>query len=328
MLALALVILGLAVAAVRWSFVAARPDEWLLHVRGGVLRKAGVGIFVFRLPGDDVVRFSSTLQRVTFTLEALSADRVAVTVEGFLLWTVSSREGMPLRAYRMLGLANLDRPPRELRSDRHLLAAPQHRALQALVAAEGLAATSALSLEQAVSKPGALSEELRQRLRRFGEGVGLEVADLEISRVRPADSNVLRELAAPREEALRRIAELERLDASEAIAQRDHEARRRASLAAEAVERELQAERLGRDEAAFAQRTSQLKREATTKREVALELLEVELRKPQAILDHELARLRTRKAAQALEKLRQARWISVGDADPVQSILGVLAGRS
>jgi hypothetical protein len=184
-----------------------------------------------------------------------------------------------------------------------------------------------LSLEEAVSKPEALGEDLRQRLRRFGEGVGLDVADLEISQVRPADPEVLRELAAPREEALRRAAELERLDSSEAIAQRDQESRRRASLAAEAVERELQVERFAREEAAFAQRTSQLKREATTKREAALELLEVELRKPQALLDHEQARLRARKAAQALDKLRVARWISVGDANPLQSILGVLAGR-
>jgi SPFH domain/Band 7 family protein len=327
-LVLALMVLGLAVAAWRWSFVAARPDEWLLRVRRGKLADAGVGIFVFRLPGDDVVRFSSTLQRVTFSVEALTADRLPLTVEGFLLWTVSPHDGMPLRAYAMLGLANLDRPPRELRSERHLLAAPQHHALQALVSAEALAACSTLTLEEAISRPEALAEELRKRLRRFGESVGLEVADLELGRVRPADPDVLRELGAPREEALRRIAELERLDASEAIAQRDREARRRASLAAEAVERELQVERFAREEAAFAQRASQLKREATTKREVALELLEVELRKPQALLDHELARLRARKAAQALDKLREARWVSVSGASPLESILGLLAGKN
>jgi SPFH domain/Band 7 family protein len=327
-LALALFLAVPAIFALRWSFVGARPDEWLLLVRRGKLADAGVGIYAFRLPGDDVVRFSSTLQRVTFSVEALTADRLALAVEGFLLWTVSPANGMPLRAFAKLGLANLDRPPRELRSERHLLAAPQHHALQALVAAEALAVISALALEDAVSRPEALADQLRARLRRFGEGVGIEIQSLELARVRPADPAVLRELAAPREEALRRIAELERLEASEAIDQRDRESRRRAALASEGVERELQAERLAREEAAFLQRTVQLKREATAKRDVALELLEVELRKPQAILDHELALLRARKAAQALEKLREARWVSVSGASPIESIVGLLAGKN
>ena len=328
MIALLLSAIGLLAAALRWSFVRGHADQWLLVVRRGRLASAGVGTFAFRIPGDEVIRFTSTLQRATFSAEALSADRLALAVEGFLLWTVSSRGGMPLRAYSTLGLANLNRPPRDLRSDRHLLAAPQHHALQALIAAEALAAASALALEEVLARPEALAEELARRLRRFGEGVGMEVIDLQIARVRPSEEEVLRRLAAPREEALRSAAELQRLDVSEAIARRDAESRRRAALEAEALEREIQAERFGREEAAFLQRASQFRREAETRREVALQLLQVELRKPQAILDHELARLRARKAAQALSSLRESRWISVGGASPLDSILGLLAGKN
>jgi hypothetical protein len=274
------------------------------------------------------VRFSSTLQRVTFSVEALTADRIVLQVEGFLLWTVSPRNGMPLRAYSTLGLANLDHPPRELRSDRHLLAAPQHRALQTLVSAEALAATSGVTLEEALSRPETLAEKLRARLQRFGDGVGVSFESLEVTRVRPADPAVLRELAAPREEALRRAAELERLEASETIEQRERESRRRASLAQEAAEREVQAERQAREQAAATHRADLLRRETAAKRDAALEMLEVEMRKPQALLDHELARLRARKAGAALDKLREARWISVGSANPLESILGLLAGKS
>ena len=73
----------------RWSFVTARPDEWLIRIRDGQLVKAGIGISLWRRPGDLIARFSSTVQRVGFKVEALTQERLHVLVEGFVLWSVS-----------------------------------------------------------------------------------------------------------------------------------------------------------------------------------------------------------------------------------------------
>lgn len=57
----------------RWSFQAAKPDEWLLRVRHGRLVNAGVGITLWRRLGDMVVRFSK--HRTTGHLRHRSAER-------------------------------------------------------------------------------------------------------------------------------------------------------------------------------------------------------------------------------------------------------------
>ena len=59
-LACVVLIVLLARAAAR-ARVTAQPDEWLLCIRNGRLVRAGVGIRLWRRPGDVVVRFTSSL---------------------------------------------------------------------------------------------------------------------------------------------------------------------------------------------------------------------------------------------------------------------------
>ena len=82
-----------ALKALKWSLVFAEPDEWLLRIRDGKLLDAGVGIWVWRRPGDVLARFSSTMQRVKFTAEAMSADRLGVKLEGFIAGGRSCQSG-------------------------------------------------------------------------------------------------------------------------------------------------------------------------------------------------------------------------------------------
>ena len=78
-----IVALGVAAAAAAWwSFVVAQPDEWLLRIRDGKLVRSGIGISVWRRPGDLIVRFTSTMQRVGFTAEALTREGIDVLLEG------------------------------------------------------------------------------------------------------------------------------------------------------------------------------------------------------------------------------------------------------
>ena len=115
--------------------VIAQPDEWLLRIRNGRLVNAGVGIYLVRRPGDVVVRFTSAMQRVGFAVDALSRERLRFSIEGFILWSVAAAEESPFRAFQKLGLVNLDAPPRDLKSPKHLLSKPQHQAFQQLLGA-------------------------------------------------------------------------------------------------------------------------------------------------------------------------------------------------
>src|SRR5512140_3122711 len=106
---IALALAALLAATVLRSRVVAQPDQWLLCIRNGRLVKAGIGISLWSRPFDAVVRFTSTVQRVGFSVPALSAERLPVQVDGFILWSVSRDGDGPFRAFQKLGVANLDR---------------------------------------------------------------------------------------------------------------------------------------------------------------------------------------------------------------------------
>src|SRR5262245_53775825 len=110
-LGLAFVLTSLLAWAIARARVTAQPDEWLLWIRNGRWIQAGVGIRLWRRPGDVVVRFTSTLQRVSFSVAALSQEQLAVTIDGFVLWSVAPEGDAPFRAFQKLGLVNLDAPP-------------------------------------------------------------------------------------------------------------------------------------------------------------------------------------------------------------------------
>jgi hypothetical protein len=58
-------------------------------MRNGRVIDAGIGLSLFRRPGDVGARFSSTVQRVRFTVEATSAEHLPLVIDGFILWSVA-----------------------------------------------------------------------------------------------------------------------------------------------------------------------------------------------------------------------------------------------
>jgi flotillin len=167
--------------------VIAQPDEWLLCIRNGRLVRAGIGIRLWRLPGDVSVRFTSTMQRVGFSVDALSAERVRVSIEGFILWSVSAGGEGPLRAYQKLGLASGD--------GRHLLSTPQHRAFQQLLASQVQRLAATAPLDQLLRQDGLLTL-LRRQLATLEQDMGIRVDQVELLRARPADEELLRHMSA------------------------------------------------------------------------------------------------------------------------------------
>jgi flotillin len=343
MLLLLILLLVAAVAAVRRLFAMAQPDEWLLRIRNGRLVRAGVGIHVWRWPGDVVARFTSTVQRVRFTVEALTGERVPVTIEGFILWSVSPEGDAPFRAFQKLGLVNLEAAPPGHGNDKHLLSTPQHRAFRRLLEAAVQRNAASMALSDLLADQASLLARLRAELAQTEQQMGIRVDDAEIVRIRPSDEALLRDMAERTEAAVREEAATARLEVDERTKKRQLESRMRlAAEQAAARETELQHERALRM-AELAQRAELARREeeVTRERELAEEarhqdvtrarlerlaleraahfddirreaeaqrdamdaITSAESNKPQPVRDHELARLHTDRMADALRQL-------------------------
>ena len=246
-------------SARRW-WLRAQPDEWLLCVRDGRLVAAGVGISLLRRPGDVVVRFSSTMQRVAFDCEALSVERVVVRVRGFIFWSVAPEGDAPFRAYSRLGIADLRRPPPGLRHPRHLLTSPQHKAFQQILTAVVQRHASTLTLAAIVDQQDAFVDGLTHRLRAVTEEMGVAIDQVEVLGAHPVDETVRAQMGAAAAEQLREEAERVRREAAARIAA--DESRSALTLASERA-RLLDAEREVRAQEIAAERETALARLAS-----------------------------------------------------------------
>ncbi|MEM9692151.1 MAG: SPFH domain-containing protein, partial [Myxococcota bacterium] len=208
------------VAVATQARVVAQPDEWLLRVRDGKLVQAGVGIALWRVPGDVVARFTSTVQRVRFDVEVCSRDQVHIRVEGFVLWSVDGEGDRPFVAFRKLGLNNLANPQSPVQSRRHLLTTPQHRAFRQLLTAALQRRTARMGFLATLQQQDAIVEGLREELQTFERDVGIRVERVELLRVHPVDADLLARLSAEVEETTRKHAAQIAIEASEQVQQR------------------------------------------------------------------------------------------------------------
>ncbi len=337
----------LVVSVARFSWLSAQPDEWLLRVRNGKVVEAGVGIFIWRRPGDVIARFSSTIQRVRFSAEALTAEHLAVVVDGFILWSVAPDPEKAFRAFSKLGIANLDRFPVVLKSRSHLLTSAQHHAFQALLGAEVRALVASLRLEDLLRGEHHLLGGLEERLQSLSERLGIVIERTEILQVQPADRSLLRDLSARSEESVREEAANARLEAAARLRQRqaqesekeaaeeaevrlakvegdrkvalrEQETEAERQLAAEAKALELLMARQERDEAELSRALDRTRRIADADRDAAIARQTAEETKTQALRDHELAKLVAEQVGRAMSswKIREGKWIQIGEDSP------------
>ena len=96
----------------RWGFIAARPSEYLVHVRRGQVRKAssGQGASCFKLPGDGVAIVPTSLQQLSFVADQVSMEKTGVEVHGLAVYRIAE----PLIAYRVLNFSYPERAQEKL----------------------------------------------------------------------------------------------------------------------------------------------------------------------------------------------------------------------
>ena len=323
----------------RWGRIAARPSEYLIHIRRGKVLTAtsGQGASCFKLPGDAVAVVPTTVQQLRFVAEQVTREKVGVEVTGVAVYRIAE----PLIAFRMV---NFSYPERAQEKLEELLGEMFVGAVRRLVAnlsveeclsrrKEGIAAELMREIVPVVSGHGKPEDVTDQ-----GWGIVMDTVEIQDVRVlseavfanmqakfRKEQERAAREAALVTERAVKlgeaeaeRSIELCRLAAQTEVQKRQKEAEEEARLGEIAAGAHVSEARIAQQRAAqqaeisAAQETALAKLAAETtlaeRRRVAeesaqLAALEAEARLTEVRLAHE-HRATQQKAAAEIERFR------------------------
>src|SRR5437016_5921872 len=90
----------------KWGFVAAKPSEYLVVTRDGQVdrSRSGQGARIFKWPRDQVAIVPTTLQKIEFTADQITREKIGVQVSGLAVIRIAE----PLLAYRVLDFESND----------------------------------------------------------------------------------------------------------------------------------------------------------------------------------------------------------------------------
>ncbi len=233
----------------RWGRVSARPSEYLIHMRAGKVRTAssGQGASCFKLPSDAVAVVPTTVQKLRFSADQVTREKVGVEVTGLAVYRIAE----PLIAFRMLNFSFPERAQQKLEEMLVEMFAGAARRLVANLTVdeclsrrkEGIATELMREIAPVVSGHGRVDDETDM-------GWGVVIDTIEIQDVRILSSTVFSNMQA----RYRQTQELEAREAAltteRAVKLGEAEATRRIELAQLAATAEVQTRRLESDEAA------------------------------------------------------------------------------
>ena len=261
----------------RWGFVTAKPSEYLVHCRRGQvrMRSSGQGATCFKWPWDSVAVVPTSLQRLSFTADQVTLEKVGVQVTGLAVYRIAE----PLIAYRVLNFSYAERAQEKLvetltamlvGATRRLVA--NHGVDECLQKRKAAIATELLSEIAPVVGGDGRPDDGTDR------GWGVVLDTIEIQEVRVLSESVFAAMQAPYRAALDR-------DTREARAA----AEKRSSLAEEAASHEVERARID-GEAAIASRRAEVARaELETRTRDAVRRRELETEEQRARIDADVA---------------------------------------
>jgi flotillin len=305
----------------RWGLVTARPSEFLVHMRRGRLREvSGQGASCFKLPGDSVAIVPTSIQRLQFTADQVTNEKVGVAVTGLAVYRIAD----PLVAFRMLNFSFPERAQEKLAELLREMFVGAARRLVANMSVEeclsrrkeGIASELMREIAPVVAGKGKLEDQ-------SDAGWGVILDTIEIQDVRVLSSTVFENMQARfRREQERQAREAE-LAKERFVHREETEAERQLSLQRLAAEEQVRQKRQVADEQArlealavearvaeakLAQERTLKQEQATVEREVALTKLaaEQEVRQKKQLSD-EQAKL---EALAAESRLSEAKIVS------------------
>ena len=208
----------------RWGFVTAKPSEYLVHVRRGrVTSSSGQGTTCFKWPWESVAIVPTSLQRLQFRADQITAERIGVEVVGLAVFRIAD----PQLAFRVLNFSYPERAQEKLQST----------LIEMFIGAtRRIIAT--LSVDDCLGKrKQALAEELLREIAPVvggsgrpddgtDRGWGVVIDTIEIQEVRVLSEKVFAAMQAPARAALDRRAREARALADKAIAAQEAGCRR------------------------------------------------------------------------------------------------------
>jgi flotillin len=204
----------------RWGFIAAKPSEFLVHVRRGHVRhkSSGQGASCFKWPWDAVAVVPTSFQRLRFRADQVTSEKVGVEVVGHAVYRIAE----PLIAYRVLNFSYPERAQQKL-----------EEALTGMFVGSTRRLVANLTVEECLQKrKTALAEELLREIAPIvgGEGRlddtttagwGVVIDTIEIQEVRILSEKLFSAMQAPYRAALDRAAREARAEADKQIALRE-----------------------------------------------------------------------------------------------------------
>lgn len=181
------------------QYIKVPPTQYVLHYRGGKLRRSGPGLaFFYFKPSASIVIVPVGSADVPFIFNEISADFQSITVQGQLIYRVQDAKLVSsLLNYTVTGSANqyASEDPQKL---------PQRliNLLQVLVRAE----VQRLPLRNAIHSTDTVATSVLEKLRTGNElaALGVEVLGLSIQAIKPVPEMARALEAEAREELLRR----------------------------------------------------------------------------------------------------------------------------
>lgn len=228
----------------RWGFITAKPSEYLIHMRRGKIRRrsTGQGAGCFKWPWDSVAIIPTSINRLHFTADQITKEKIGVGVTGLAVYRVVE----PELTFRMLNFSFSERASEKLAGilrEMFVGAVRRHVAnlsVEDVIAhrKEAIAAELMRELSPVVSGRGRPEDTT-------SGGWGVVLDSVEVQDVRVLSEDVFRNMQAVfRNELAMRAREAE-LSAAQASATREasaSEAIESAKISAEAAIREMRAE--------------------------------------------------------------------------------------
>jgi flotillin len=228
----------------RWGIITAKPSEYLIHMRRGrVLRKTtGQGASCFKWPWDSVAIIPTTINRLQFTADQVTLEKVGVKVTGLAVYRIVE----PEITFRMLNFSFSERASEKLGEIlREMFVGATRRHIANLSVEdvmtrrkEAIATELLRELAPVMSGHGQVEDSTNS-------GWGVVLDTVEIQNVCILSERVFRDMQAEFRSRLTMRARQAELDSEQEIATREAASKRaieEARLTAEASTRELRAQ--------------------------------------------------------------------------------------
>ena len=228
----------------QWGFITAKPSEYLIHMRRGKIRRktTGQGASCFKWPWDSIAIVPTTINRLQFSADQVTREKVGVQVTGLAVYRIVE----PEVTFRMLNFSFSERASEKLAAIlREMFVGATRRHVASLTVEEvitrrkdAIASELMTELAPVMRGNGEVSDSTQQ-------GWGVVLDTVEIQDVRVLSETVFRDMQAEYRAQLAMRARQAELTRAQEIAAREAASTREievARIAAASATREMKAQ--------------------------------------------------------------------------------------